>query len=86
MTDTRGVVLDLVPLLDAVRAAKFMAGLLGRVSFVQCVHGARGADGSPVIVVVVKHPVTDSERGCLPTAVNRIALDIRVESCGRRHQ
>ena len=86
MTDTRGVVLDLVPLLDAVRAARFMAGLLGRLSFISCLHGGRAADGSPVIVVVAKRPLTDSERGCLPTAVNRVALDIRVESCGRRHQ
>lgn len=86
MTDTRGVVLDLVPLLDAVRAAKFMAGLFERVPFIQCIHGGRAADGSPVIVVVAKHPLTDSERGCLPTAVNHVGLDVRVESCGRRHQ
>ena len=86
MTDTSGVLLDLMPLLDAVRAAKFMAGIFERVSFIRCLHGALGADGEPVIVVVVKRPVTDMERGCLPTAVNHIALDIRVESCRRRHQ
>lgn len=86
MTETRGVLLDLMPLLDAVRAARFMAGLFERVSFIRCVHGGLAVDGSPVIVVVAKHPLTDSERGCLPTAVDHISLDIRVESCGRRHQ
>ena len=81
MTDASAAVLDLKPRLDAVRTAKFLAGIFERVPFIQCVHGAVRPDGAPLIVFIVDRPLTDLEKRCLPSACDHIAAEIRLAPC-----